>query len=171
MKKQVSVQSLKFGVYIHELDRPWTDTPFMFQGFILQNDRQLEVLKKHCKKVTIDTERGFDVADRPFSTAVPIGPSVLSTIEKKVTYEEKSPFATELPVARAATGKTETVLKDVFSSVAAGKAIDAPRVREAVSSMTDSVVRNPDAMLLLAKMKEKGEHTLDRALGVSIYMI
>src|SRR5688572_5566392 len=37
--------------------------------------------------------------------------------------------------------------------------------------MTDRVVRNPDAMLLLAKMKEKGEHTLDRALGVSIYMI
>ena len=34
--------------------------------------------------------------------------------------------------------------------------------------MTDSVVPNPDAMLLLAKMKEKDEHTLDRALGVSL---
>ena len=77
----------------------------------------------------------------------------------------------ELPIARAATKKTEVVLKDIFSAVQAGKALDAPRVRDAVSSMTDSVVRNPDAMLLLAKMKEKGEHTLDRALGVSIYMI
>ena len=76
-----------------------------------------------------------------------------------------------MPVARAATRKTEVVLKDMFTSVQAGKALDAPRVKEAVTSMTDSVVRNPDAMLLLAKMKEKGEHTLDRALGVSIYMI
>jgi HD-GYP domain-containing protein (c-di-GMP phosphodiesterase class II) len=37
--------------------------------------------------------------------------------------------------------------------------------------MTDSVVRNPDAMLLLAKLKQQSAHTLDRALGVSIYMI
>jgi cyclic di-GMP phosphodiesterase len=44
-------------------------------------------------------------------------------------------------------------------------------VKEAVSSMTDSVVRNPDAMLLLSRLKEKGTHTLDRAFGVSIYMI
>ena len=171
MKKQVSVLQLKFGVYIHELDRPWTETPFMFQGFVLSNDKQLETLKKHCKKVTIDTEKGFDVSDRPFSTVGPIGPSVLSTIEKKVTYEEKSNVSLELPVARAAHVKTDAVMKDVFGSVQAGKAIDAPRVKEAVTSMTDSVVRNPDAMLLLAKMKEKGEHTLDRALGVSIYMI
>jgi HD-GYP domain-containing protein (c-di-GMP phosphodiesterase class II) len=33
------------------------------------------------------------------------------------------------------------------------------------------VVRNPDAMMLLAKLKEKGGHTLDRAFGVSIYML
>jgi HD-GYP domain-containing protein (c-di-GMP phosphodiesterase class II) len=171
MKKQVSVQQLKFGVYIHDLDRPWTETPFMFQGFVLSNNKQLETLRQYCKKVTIDTERGMDVSGAPFSTAGPIGPSVLSTIEKKVTYEEKASVRAELPVARAAHNKTETVLKDVFGSVQAGKAIDAPRVKEAVTSMTDSVVRNPDAMLLLAKMKEKGEQTLDRALGVSIYMI
>jgi HD-GYP domain-containing protein (c-di-GMP phosphodiesterase class II) len=32
-------------------------------------------------------------------------------------------------------------------------------------------VRNPDAMMLLAKMKAAGTNTLDRAMGVSIYMI
>jgi HD-GYP domain-containing protein (c-di-GMP phosphodiesterase class II) len=63
------------------------------------------------------------------------------------------------------------MMKDMFGSIKAGKAIDAPRVKEAVTSMTDSVVRNPDTMMLLAKMKESGEHTLDRAFGVSIYMI
>ena len=176
MKKQVPVEVLKFGVYIHELDRPWTETPFMFQGFVLNSQPQLDTLKKYCKMVFIDTEKGEDVVstDRPFSTVfVPSGKTagVLSTIKEKATYVEKSSLRTEAPVARAAHTKADTVLRDVFGSVQAGKAIDAPRVKEAVSSMTDSVVRNPDAMLLLAKMKEKGEHTLDRALGVSIYMI
>jgi HD-GYP domain-containing protein (c-di-GMP phosphodiesterase class II) len=59
----------------------------------------------------------------------------------------------------------------VLDTVRAGKVIDAPRVREAVTSMTDSVVRNPDAMLLLSKMKEKSDYSHDRAIGVSIYMI
>jgi len=173
MKKEVPVEELEFGVYISGLDRPWTETPFLFQGFVLKDDQQLEILKKHCKKVTIDLEKGPDLEDlrsrKP--AAGPKGPSVLESIKTKVKYEEKASVDVEMPVARAATRKTEGVLRDIFTSVQAGKALDAPRVKDAVSSMTDSVVRNPDAMLLLAKMKQKGEHTLDRALGVSIYMI
>jgi HD-GYP domain-containing protein (c-di-GMP phosphodiesterase class II) len=171
MKKEVSVEQLQFGVYISALDRPWQGTPFMFQGFILNNDRQLEALKQYCKKVVIDTEKGPDLDDRKLLGGGPKGPSVLTTIKEKVKYEEQASLDVELPRARAAQAKTEVVIQDMFGSVKAGKAIDAPRVREAVTSMTDSVVRNPDAMLLLAKMKEKGERNLDRAVGVSIYMI
>ena len=175
MKKEVSVEQLQFGVYISELDRPWQGTPFMFQGFILNNDRQLETLKQYCKKVIIDLEKGSDLDDRklkggPPSTA-PKPPSLLTTIKHKVKYEEKASVDVELPHARAAQARAEGVIQEMLGSVKAGKAIDAPRVREAVTSMTDSVVRNPDAMLLLTKMKEKGERNLDRAVGVSIYMI
>jgi len=173
MKKEVPVEELEFGVYISELDRPWTETPFMFQGFVLKDDKQLEILKKHCKKVVIDLEKGPDLEDLRSQkrAAGPKGPSVLESIKTKVKYEEKASVDVEMPAARAATRKAEGVLKDIFNAVQAGKALDAPRVKEAVTSMTDSVVRNPDAMLLLTKMKQKGEHTLDRALGVSIYMI
>ena len=175
-KKQVSVEELEFGVYISELDRPWTDTPFMFQGFILSNQEQLETIKKYCKKVTIDLEKGSDLPDRSQLKAGTAGgasrsKSVLASIRKKVLYEETVSVDRELPVARAAQSKTEAVVKDMFRALQAGKALDAPRVRDAVTDMTDSVVRNPDAMLLLAKMKEKGGHTLDRAFGISIYMI
>jgi HD-GYP domain-containing protein (c-di-GMP phosphodiesterase class II) len=172
MKKEVSVNELKFGVYVSELDRPWTETPFMFQGFVLKEDKQLEILKQYCKKVVIDLEKGSDLDDPRQRRAAPASQkSVLATIEKKVKYEEQVSVDVELPRARQAQQKTETVLKHMLYTLEAGKAIDSGRVKEAVTSMTDSVVRNPDAMLLLAKLKEKGEHTLDRAVGVSIYMI
>ncbi|MBI3045917.1 MAG: DUF3391 domain-containing protein [Betaproteobacteria bacterium] len=175
MKKQVPVEELEFGVYVSELDRPWTETPFMFQGFELKTKDQLAILKQYCKKVVIDLEKGLDLPDRRLQ-AGPVGgdtklKSVLASIKKKVNYEEQASVDVELPRARAAQLRTEVVLKDVFETVQAGKGIDGPRVREAVTSMTDSVVRNPDAMLLLTKMKEKGERNLDRAVGVSIYMI
>jgi len=175
-KKQVSVEDLEFGVFIAELDRPWTDTPFMFQGFLLNNEQQLEALKKYCKKVVIDLEKGSDLPDRSQlktgpSSATERAKSVLTTIKRKVTYEEKASVDAELPAARVARTKTQSVLKDMFESLQSGRGLDAPRVKEAVANMTDSVVRNPDAMLLLAKLKQQSAHTLDRALGVSIYMI
>lgn len=176
MKKEVSVEDLRFGVYIAELDRPWTETPFMFQGFVLDDDRQLETLKKYCKKVYVDPEKSPVVPDRGWLKAGPVaaGPrpaSVLATIKTRFKYEERTSVDAELPLARQARQKTEVVLKHMLYTVEAGRAIDAPRVKEAVTNMTDSVVRNPDAMLLLARMKEKGGHALDRAVGVSIYMI
>jgi len=174
MKKEVPVEQLQFGVYISELDRPWTDTPFPFQGFVLEDEKQLETLKKYCKKVYVDPEKSTDLPERSQLKTGPVGKkhdSVLASITRKVVYEEKVSVDVELPAARAAQSKTEVALRDVLDTVRAGKVIDAPRVREAVTSMTDSVVRNPDAMLLLSKMKEKSDYTHDRAIGVSIYMI
>ena len=56
------VSELRFGMYIAELDRPWTETPFRFQGFVLTTEQQLEALKKYCKSVS-SIER--TVADAP----------------------------------------------------------------------------------------------------------
>ncbi len=171
MKKEMPVDKLEFGMYIAELDRPWEGTPFMFQGFVLSTRKQLDALKKYCKKVYVDPEK-VEAVEEPSAAAANAKPaSVLTTIKEKATYVEKAPVAVEMPVARAAANKTAAVMQNMFASIQAGTALDAPRVKEAVTSMTDSVVRNPDAMLLLAKLKEKGEHTLDRALGVSVYMI
>ncbi len=174
MKKEIPVEQLQFGMYVSELDRPWTDTPFLFQGFVIEDEKQLETLRKYCKKVYVDPEKNTALPDRGPLKKKPAGAkqqSVLESITRKVVYEEKVSVDVELPAARAAQNKTEAALKDVLETVRAGKVIDAPRVREAVTSMTDSVVRNPDAMLLLSKMKEQSDYAHDRALGVSIYMI
>jgi hypothetical protein len=55
--REISVTDLKFGMYISALDRPWTETPFVFQGFVLTSIKQLDVLKKYCKTVFIDVEK------------------------------------------------------------------------------------------------------------------
>ena len=171
MKKEVPVEKLEFGMYVTELDRPWEGTPFMFQGFVLSTSKQLDTLKKFCKKVYIDPEKA-EAVEEPTAAAAKSKPaSVLATIKEKATYVEKAPVVAEMPAAREATRKTAAVMKDMFASIQAGKALDAPRVKEAVTSMTDSVVRNPDAMMLLSRLKQQSEHSLDRALGVSIYMI
>ena len=55
--REISVGELQLGMYVAKLDRPWTETPFMFQGFVLNNDKQLDALKKYCSKVFVDPEK------------------------------------------------------------------------------------------------------------------
>ena len=52
-----------------------------------------------------------------------------------------------------------------------GGVLDGKEVKESVTRLTDSVVRNPDALLLVTRLREKSVHAHARALQVSIYMI
>ena len=53
-------------MFIADLDRPWIDTPFLLQGFLIDDDEQLQQLRQHCDWVMIDPQRsvGPDF-DRP----------------------------------------------------------------------------------------------------------
>lgn len=53
----VPVDLLRAGVYVLELDRPWTETPFLFQGFHIESEEELELLRKHCRFVYADLRR------------------------------------------------------------------------------------------------------------------
>jgi len=53
----VPVDLLRPGVYVAELDRPWIETPFVFQGFRIEGETDLAMLRAHCRFVYADLER------------------------------------------------------------------------------------------------------------------
>jgi HD-GYP domain-containing protein (c-di-GMP phosphodiesterase class II) len=156
MQKRVPVGELKFGMYVAELDRPWTDTPFLFQGFVLESQKQLDTLKQYCATVLVDAER----------SALPAAPQAGTT-----RYAESASVEQEAGHARVLYRSSRTMMRDVLSSVKIGRTLDAKQLKSAVTTMTESVLRNPDAMLLLSQLRKKGEYNESHALDVSIYMI
>jgi HD-GYP domain-containing protein (c-di-GMP phosphodiesterase class II) len=44
-------------MYVAQLDRPWLETPFLFQGFEIREDAELKLLRQYCKHVYIDVSR------------------------------------------------------------------------------------------------------------------
>ena len=50
---RIDTQQLRIGMYVCELDRPWRETPFMFQGFEIRTEEELETLRQHCRTVFI----------------------------------------------------------------------------------------------------------------------
>ena len=171
MRKTVPVGELQFGMYIAELDRPWTDTPFRFQGFVLQNPEQLEALKKYCKVVHVDPDRAEIVARLPDQTG---GGAPRSAVDLsrtgKVKYTEQAPVEQEFGRAVNTHLTGEQTVSAITLALRAGKTLDAQRVSEAVNGLTESVLRNPDAMLLYTQLQQKGDYTQSHALDVCVYM-
>jgi HD-GYP domain-containing protein (c-di-GMP phosphodiesterase class II) len=161
LKKKVPVSELRFGMYVAELDRPWTETPFRFQGFVLASEQQLETLKKYCKSVFVDSERSSTLADAPRPGMQYFG---------KTVYPERASVEQELGSARAAYASSQTLVQETLAKVRVGRTLDAERVRTAVQDLAGSVLRNPDAMMLFAQLREKGDYAVSHSLDVSIYM-
>ena len=162
--REIPVEKLVFGMYVSKLDRPWTETPFVFQGFLLKSDKQLEALKKHCKHVFVDPEKE-EPPEVGRATAEEI-----AKVRGTTVYKEVASVEAELPKARTAYTQTTDVVKELSRAVEIGNAIDSNRSREAAVQITDSVIRNPDAMALLARLQEKSGAVLSRAVEISVMM-
>jgi HD-GYP domain-containing protein (c-di-GMP phosphodiesterase class II) len=162
-RKQVSVAELQFGMYVAALDRPWTETPFMFQGFHLRTDQQLSTLKKLCKHVFVDPAKTED----PRKAA-----AANFKIRGTTKYTEAASVEVEFNHAQAVYARSVATVGDLLKPMEkAGGVLDGKEVKESVSRLTDSVVRNPDALLLVTRLREKSERHHARALQVSIFMI
>ena len=163
--REIPVDELSFGTFISKLDRPWTETPFMFQGFVLKTDRQLEVLKKHCKHVFVDPEK-----EERQEVVRKVTAEDVAKVRGTTVYRDVASVEAELPKAQNAFTKTTMVVKELSRALEIGSSIDSSRSHEAATQITESVVRNPDAMALLTKLQEKSGATLSRAVGISVLM-
>jgi HD-GYP domain-containing protein (c-di-GMP phosphodiesterase class II) len=162
--REIPVEKLTFGMFISKLDRPWTETPFVFQGFVLKSDKQIDVLKKFCKHVFVDPEK---------EERLEVGKVTaedLAKVRGTTVYKDVATVEVELPKAQKTYTNTTVVLRELSRAVEVGNSLDSSRSHEAAAQITESVVRNPDAMALLIKLQEKSGATLSRAAEISVMM-
>lgn len=159
-KKQIPVEELRPGMYVTELDRPWLDTPFLFQGFPITSAEQIDRLKKHCKTVFIDLDRDTS-SDRLAS----------GSLFGSVVYKEAMPVEKELATAREVYSALADSTRAAFDKLRLEGELDLELLKGAVRSVTRSIERNPDAMMLLFRIKQKSDHEFTRAVDTSIHMI
>jgi len=171
-KRAVAVSDLRFGMYIAELDRPWTETPFAFQGFTLMNERQLQALRKFCRHVFVDVTRGAALG--PARTPSPAVDLTIPgfRITGTSTYAEASGIKKEIRRAAGLYIQTLSVLHEFVRPLDTGStALDGRAINEVAQELADSVIRNPEALLLMGTMRETTLAAHARSPQVSIYMM
>ena len=188
MKTKIDVHNLHIGMYVTELDRPWLGTPFLFQGFEIQSEDELHKLQTLCRYVYVlegdprvapghkrsgtGPLPGVVPRAEPRQTVhIPIEPVSATTIPKSGSpthrYPDLAPVEEEIRQAMEIESSARETLFGMLDDARRGRRLDIPRAREIVGQMTESILRNPDALVWLTHLKKKHEYTATHSLRVS----
>jgi len=157
----MSVDGLRLGMYVAELDRPWTETPFLFQGFVLRTEEELATMRRFCNHVYVDEEKNEGAAVQDDTCS----------LRGTARYPQLRSVEEEFPAGHTAYVQCAEALHKAFAALELRGEPEAERLKGAVANVVDSVIRNADAMLLLAKMRHKAELEFRRALDAAVLMI
>jgi putative nucleotidyltransferase with HDIG domain len=176
MLKKISVSQLKVGMHLKEFCGSWMEHPFWRSAFVITDPRDIErILESSIKEVWIDSDKGLDVAP---------GESAVSEAESEAQVDEELSHAAEVqretaPVpasaefARAAKicAQSKRAVTSMFQEARMGKAVDTAGAQKLVEEITDSVSRNPGALISLARLKTADDYTYMHSVAVCALMI
>jgi HD-GYP domain-containing protein (c-di-GMP phosphodiesterase class II) len=291
METKVLTKNLRVGMFVADLDRPWIDTPFPIQGFVIEDANQIRQLQRHCQFVIVDGarstgdeyvpppappkpaqersseprvhvttvrrsvpssraakrtndgdsapqgaaaahdgERGegrviragpaAEAASTPRGNLAPVEApplppaqggmpggnfianaidrlrglfqrsslplpadpvelppetppraSVLPSSIQITIYEDVRTVEEELSPAKKAFTRTSEVLEKLVSDIRGGNRLEIERVEEVVDEMVDSMVRNPDALMWVARLRERDITTYGHGVQVAVYLV
>jgi len=181
---ELPVEQLKLGIYVSRLDRPWEDTPFLFQGFAVENDEELETLRRLCKVVFVEVslaeaeELRSAARKKPVPSRTPQPSDPLEELSTNpgalvghVPVKDPVALKTELTLATTTFGEAKRAVGAIFDHLRRGGGLDVPHLQTVVGSMVDSVLRNRDAMGWLARMKSKDDYLYTHSLSSSVWAL
>jgi len=180
MLKKIAVSNLRLGMHLHALEGPWLAHPFWRTKFVLADDADLRaVLGSGVRECWIDSAKGLDVA-----SAAPQAP--LDPVERALTQPAplidapdnadavpapSASFEDEMAHAVRLCKKSREAVQRLFGELRMGKALNAKAFQPLVEELTESVFRNPGALVSLARLKTKDDYSYMHSVAVCALMI
>ena len=175
MLKKIRVEHLTLGMHIHELCGSWIDHPFWRSKFVVTDPEDLRRVREcGITELWIDIAKGLDV--NALSDIAETGE--LARLEPMALMaaprDESSkwvPMAEELKRAAKLVTKGKKAVSLMFQEVRMGKAISSDAAGELVEDITTSVMRNPGALINLARLKTVDDYTYMHSVAVCALMV
>lgn len=191
----VPVDMLCTGLYIVKLDRPWIETPFLFQGFRIACEDELEVLREYCRLVYVDprrserqaiemlkvaaaqrkrhrTEETHDQVDAatphismPSKRALEKTAGVL--FDDSVEPDRKR-FSTQVRAAVVSRHRATQSVIEAMRQARMGRSVDLVATGQAVEQMAALVFADPSALLWLNQLQEHSDREARHAVNTCV---
>ncbi|MBD9358134.1 HD-GYP domain-containing protein [Methylomonas albis] len=175
MIKKIDVTDLKPKMFIHDINCPWIEHPFLRDSFVVESDHDIEKIAAYgIRQVYIDTALGPDMPEAPTvheihkqldermqhlgRTLKRVPPPLISVEKERVKAKQ---------VCREANRIVHNVLQDCRL----GKQVELEQVEPVVSNIVDSIFRNPDAIVSLLRIKQADRYTFQHSVAVGTLLI
>ena len=175
MLKRIAVKDIQLGMYICEFCGSWMEHPFWKTKFLLTDDKDLHAIQTSgIKELWIDVSKGADisagVSGKSEEEVARETEAVLLSANKPQTREKISLQDEIKPAARLCAKSKEAVI-EMFSDARMGKAIQVEQARALVDDISNSVMRQPHALISLARLKTADDYTYMHSVAVCALMI
>ncbi len=169
MLKKILVDQVTLGMHLHAFCGPWLDHPFWRTRFILTDPKDLQLIQNgQIREVWIDASKGLDVAES-LSEAEEIPPPPPPTVDANKPV--KTSLGDEIKRAAKICAKGKEAVVSMFQEARMGRAIEADAAQPLVEEISNSVMRNPGALISLARLKTADDYTYMHSVAVCALMI
>lgn len=162
-RARLPVDLITTGMKVVKLDRPWTDVPVLFQGFTVENNRHIQVLRHYCHWVVVEGE-----------------PRILALAQQRLhdqasratrPMKETRSLDRELPKARDTFVSTQAVVDRMLGDIERGYDLDLDEARPAIRECIKSINRNVNAMFWMSRIKDQDRYNAEHCLRVALFAI
>ncbi len=171
MLKHISTHQLQMGMYIHQFCGSWLDHSFWKAGFVLDSREDLQRLQRsNLSGLWIDTAKGRDLpetssAPTPSTPPPPLPAKAATAATPRASMNEEVQRAIKL------CAHSRKAVMAMFQEVRMGQALEMHHAEELVVQMSESLMRHPDALISLARLKSADDYTYMHSVAVCALML
>jgi putative nucleotidyltransferase with HDIG domain len=169
MLKRIATKQLRIGMHCSS----WVRTASLAKkSFFINNQDELDqIINSGIKEVFIDTDIGLDILSEQVSAL--IAEKEVSSMAPQKSIDLITPLAMheELNQAKKTINRSKEAITSMFNEARMGKAINVENAVSLVAEITSSVMRNPGALIGLARLKTKDDYTYMHSIAVCALMV
>jgi len=181
MLKKIRIDQLRLGMQLHELCDAWLDHPFWKTKFVLRDPRDLQKLcASGVSECWIDTAKGSDVCEPtkllaprpvPAAAAASVTASAAGSAADAPLAPARSSIEEETARAAALCHRARSAVESLFEAARLRRALDTEKCLPLVEDIAASVLRNPGALVSLARLKNRDDYTFMHSVAVCALMV
>lgn len=175
VETEIPVSQVQLGMHVTRLDRPWEETDFPLQGFLVRTPEDIQAIREQCETVFILGQVSYvaptetaTVARRSFLGRRKAPRPITARAVRRISYINQIPFDQELGNALDSFHRCRALARQILDSVRLGRVLALDEIRPVVKSVVASILRNHSALLWLTQIRSRDAYTAEHCMNVCV---
>jgi HD-GYP domain-containing protein (c-di-GMP phosphodiesterase class II) len=173
--RKLPIDQLLPGMHVVDLHRRWLEHSFWRQKFTVRDAEQIaRLVEEGIVEVSIDTAKGIDlppVEPPPIARRDEVERHFVTRLERLKAKPATVSLGEERRRSARLIGEASGTVAELMLAARAGHDVDAARLEPIVGKMIESVLRNPDALAPLARLKRQDAYATEHAVATAALII